>query len=153
MIIDPKDIPIRQGSNYPDQFKPRVSGRLKQRLGDAVGLRNFGVNQVTLQPGGQSALRHWHAKQDEFIYVLSGEVTLITDAGEQVLTAGMAAGFPAGEADGHHLVNRSDGVAVYLEVGDRTPDDRVVYPDDDLLAEHSNQGWIFKHKDGSVFSN
>lgn len=153
MIIDSQNVPVKQGSNYPDQFKPKVAGRLKQRLGDAVGLSNFGVNQVTLQPGGQSALRHWHTKQDEFIYVLSGELTLITDVGEQVLTAGMAAGFPAGEANGHHLVNRSDQVAVYLEVGDRTPDDQVVYPDDDLLAEYSDRGWIFKHKNGSEFSN
>jgi len=153
MVIDPQDVPIRQGSNYPDAFKPRVAGRLKQRLGDAAGLSNFGVNQVTLQPGGQSALRHWHLKQDEFVYVLSGELTLITDAGEQVLTAGMAAGFPAGEANGHRLVNRSDRVAVYLEVGDRTPNDEVTYPDDDLLAKHSPQGWVFTHKDGSAFSD
>lgn len=153
MIIDPQNVPIRQGSNYPDQFKPRVAGRLKQRLGDAAGLTNFGVNQVTLQPGGQSALRHWHTKQDEFIYVLSGELVLITNAGEQVLTAGMAAGFPAGEADGHHLVNRSDRVAVYLEVGDRTPNDQGVYPDDDLIARHSDQGWVFTRKDGSAFSD
>ncbi|MBD1998097.1 cupin domain-containing protein [Leptolyngbya sp. FACHB-541] len=153
MIIDPKNVPIRQGSNYPDLFKPRVSGRLKQRLGDAVGLTNFGVNQVTLQPGGQSALRHWHTKQDEFIYVLSGELTLITDVGEQILTAGMAAGFPAGEANGHHLVNRSEQVAVYLEVGDRTPDDQGVYPDDDLVAKHGDQGWVFTRKDGSVFED
>jgi uncharacterized cupin superfamily protein len=153
MIIDPQNVPIRQGSNYPDQFKPRIAGRLKQRLGDAVGLKNFGVNQVTLQPGSQSALRHWHTKQDEFIYVLTGEVTLVTDAGEQILTAGMAAGFPAGEANGHHLVNRSDQVAVYLEVGDRTPDDQGVYPDDDLVAKHGGQGWVFTRKDGSVFED
>ncbi|MBD1868719.1 cupin domain-containing protein [Cyanobacteria bacterium FACHB-471] len=153
MIVDPQNVPISQGSNYPDLFKPRVAGRLKQRLGDAVGLSNFGVNQVTLQPGGRSALRHWHTKQDEFIYVLSGELTLITDAGEQILTAGMAVGFPAGEANGHHLVNRSEQVAVYLEVGDRTPDDQGVYPDDDLVAKHGAQGWVFTRKDGSVFED
>jgi uncharacterized cupin superfamily protein len=153
MIIDPHNVPVRQGSSYPDQFKPRVAGRLKQRLGDAAGLKNFGVNQVTLQSGGQSALQHWHLKQDEFIYVLTGELVLITNAGEQVLTAGRAAGFPAGEADGHHLVNRSDRVAVYLEVGDRTPNDQVIYPDDDLVAKHGEQGWMFTRRDGSLFEN
>ncbi|MCX7595080.1 MAG: cupin domain-containing protein, partial [Fischerella sp.] len=134
MIIDPEKVPTETGSNYPDEFKPMVAGRLRQRLGNFAGLKNFGVNLVKLEPGSCSALRHWHSHQDEFIYVLEGELTLITDAGAEILKPGMAAGFPAGEANGHHLINRSSSVAIYLEVGDRTPNDRATYPDDDLMA-------------------
>jgi uncharacterized cupin superfamily protein len=152
MIIQPQDVPERTGSSYPEPFKPRVAGRIKQRLGDATGLKNFGVNLVKLEPGSQSALRHWHLRQDEFIYVLEGELTLVTNAGAQVLTAGMAAGFPAGEADGHHLINHTETIAVYLEVGDRTPNDEVDYPDDDLIAQFSSNGWLFTHQDGTPYS-
>jgi len=108
---------------------------------------------VKLEPGSSSALRHWHFRQDEFIYVLEGELTLITDAGAEVLKPGMAAGFPAGEANGHHLVNRTSTVAVYLEVGDRTPNDEVIYPDDDLITKASPDGKsrIFAHKDGTLY--
>ncbi len=153
MLINPQDIPDKKGSNYPDQFKSFVAGRSKKRLGDVAGLENFGVNLVKLEPGSYSALRHWHAKQDEFVYVLEGEVTLVTNAGEQTLKAGMAAGFPAGEANGHHLINRSNTVAVYLEIGDRTPDDEVTYPDVDLMAKHSPNGWVFNKKNGSLYSS
>ena len=104
-MIDPQTIPNKTGSNYPELFKPLVQGRVKQRLGDAAGLQNFGVNLVRLAPGSCSALRHWHTHQDELIFVLEGDITLVTDAGEQVLQPGMAAGFPAGAADAHHLVN------------------------------------------------
>lgn len=151
MVIDPKDVPDRKTSNYPEQFKPLVAGRIKKRLGDAVGLKNFGVNLVKLEPGSCSALRHWHTLQDEFIYILEGEVTLVTNAGEQILKPGMAAGFPAGEADGHHLINRSNAVVVYLEVGDRTPNDMGNYPDDDLIAKDNSGTWVFAHKDGSPY--
>jgi len=150
-IIDPAQILSRTGSNYPDRFKPVVAGRAKKRLGEAAGLKNFGVNLTTLPPKSRSALRHWHTKQDEFIYVLSGELTLITDAGDSILQAGQAAGFPAGEADGHCLYNHSDEVATYLEIGDRTPDDSATYPDDDLIAIASEQGWQFTHKDGTPY--
>lgn len=153
MVIDPHTVPIRSSTNYPEPFKPRVAGRLKQALGDAAGLKNFGVNLVVLEPGSCSALRHWHSRQDEFIYVLEGEITLITDAGEQVLTSGMAAGFPAGEPNGHHLVNRSDRVVKYLEIGDRTPDDAATYPDDDLAAHMGPNGWYFTRKDDSPYSS
>jgi uncharacterized cupin superfamily protein len=129
MIIDPQDVPTQRGTNYPEPFKAMVAGRSRQRLGQFAGLKNFGVNLVKLEPGSYSALRHWHSHQDEFIYILEGELTLITDAGEQILTPGMAAGFPAGEANGHHLVNRSSVVGVYLEVGDRTPNDVGTFPD------------------------
>lgn len=151
MIIDPQNVPSRKGSIYPEQFQPLVSGRVKQRLGDAAGLKNFGVNLVTLEPGSCSALRHWHSHQDEFIYVIEGEVTLVTDAGAQVLKPGMMAGFPSGEADGHHLVNQTSKVVTYLEIGDRTPDDEVTYPDHDLIAKPGFNDRMFVHKDGTLY--
>jgi len=126
--LDPGEVSAVEGSTYPEPFKIRVAGRAKRRLGDALGLKNFGVNLTTLKPGALSALRHWHTKQDEFIYIVSGELILITNAGEQVLTPGMVAGFPAGRADGHHLANRGSADAVYLEVGDRTAGDEARAP-------------------------
>ena len=153
MLINFKDIPDQKGSNYPDEFSSVVTGRSKKRLGDAAGLQNFGVNLVKLAPGSWSALRHWHVKQDEFIYVVEGEVTLVTNAGQQILKVGMAAGFPAGEADGHHLINRSNSVAIYLEIGDRTPEEEINYPDVDLIAKHNPQCWVFTHKDGSEYAS
>jgi uncharacterized cupin superfamily protein len=149
--LDPATVVPSHGSNYPGLFKPRVADRAKQRLSDALGLKNFGVNLTTLKPGAASALRHWHARQDELVYVVSGELVLVTDAGEQLLTAGLCAGFPAGKADGHHLVNRSAHDAVYLEVGDRTPGDGADYPDDDLVARAVAGGWQFTRKDGSPY--
>jgi uncharacterized cupin superfamily protein len=129
-----------------------VRGREKRPLGDPFGLTNFGVNLTRLPPGAVSALRHAHLKQDEFIYVLEGAPTLITDAGETPLAPGMCAGFKAGSGDAHHLVNRSDGDVLYLEVGDRTPDDRVTYPDDDLQAVLGADGvWQFRRKDGTPY--
>lgn len=152
MIIYAEDVPIQRGTNYPDAFKAMVAGRTRQRLGDFAGLKNFGVNLVELEPGSCSALRHWHSHQDEFIYILAGELTLITDAGEEILTPGMAAGFPAGEANGHHLVNQSSVVGVYLEVGDRTPNDQVIYTDEpDLMTQPSPDGISrqFIYQDGT----
>ncbi len=149
--IDPMQVAPASGSNYPDAFKPRVAGRTKRKLGDALGLKNFGVNLTTIRPGAASALRHWHLKQDEFVYILEGELVLVTDTGEQVLSAGMAAGFPAGKADGHCLVNRSDRNAVYLEVGDRSAGDAGNYPDDDLVARAVDGVWKFTHKDGTPY--
>ncbi|NJL70003.1 MAG: cupin domain-containing protein [Microcoleus sp. SM1_3_4] len=151
MIINPENVPESTGSNYPQQFKSAVAGRVKKRLGNAAGLQNFGVNLVKLAPGSCSALRHWHSRQDELIYVLEGEVTLVTNAGEELLKPGMAAGFPAGEADGHHLVNRSNSDVVYLEMGDRTSGDEVDYPDEDLIAKDSGNGWIFTRKNGDIY--
>jgi uncharacterized cupin superfamily protein len=151
MLIDPAQVPDSQGSLYPEIFKPFVAGRIRKRLGNAAGLKNFGVNLVSLEPGSMSALRHWHTQQDEFIYVLEGEVTLITNAGAQVLQPGMAAGFPAGEANGHHLVNRSDAVVKYLEIGDRTPHDQVSYPDQDLIATEIAGERKFLHYDGTPY--
>lgn len=150
-VIDPATVLAVTGSNYPEPFKSRVAARSKQKLGDALGLRNFGVNLTTLKPGALSALRHWHTHQDEFIYIVSGEPVLITNAGEQVLTPGMVAGFPAGKADGHHLINRGNIDAVYLEVGDRAAGDEVDYPDDDLAARATPEGRRFTHKDGTLY--
>ena len=153
MIINPEDVPIQNSTNYPSGFKSIVAGRFRQRLGNFAGLKNFGVNLVKLSPGSASALRHWHSHQDEFIYILEGELTLITDAGEEVLTPGMAAGFPANEANGHHLVNCSNQDAVYLEVGDRTLNDTANYPDEDLIAKPGDDGKsiVFTRKDGTVY--
>ena len=149
--IDAATVTPTAGSNYPDQFKPVVAGRSKRRLGDAFGLKNFGVNLTTIRPGAASALRHWHMMQDEFVYIISGELTLVTDAGEQLLTAGMCAGFPAGAANGHHLINRADRDAVYLEVGDRVPGDGATYSDDDIVARSVDGRWQFTRKDGTSY--
>ncbi|MHC5822328.1 MAG: cupin domain-containing protein, partial [Nostoc sp.] len=140
MIINPEEVPSEIRTNYPDEFKPMVAGRIRQRLGNFALLQNFGVNRVKLEPGSYSSMRHWHSHQDEFIYVLEGELTLVTDRGAEILTPGMAAGFPAGEANGHHLVNRSSVVAIYLEVGDRTANDKVTYPDENLMTTPSPDG-------------
>lgn len=149
--LDPQEVSPSTGSNYPAAFQRAVAGRVKRRLGDALGLHNFGVNLTTLAPGAGSALRHWHRTQDEFVYVLSGELTLVTEAGEQVLQPGMCAGFPAGKPDGHRLVNRGDSPATYLEVGDRSPGDQVGYPDDDLEARWIENGWRFFRKSGEPY--
>ena len=149
--IDPLSVEAIDGSSYPDEFKAPVAGRSKRRLGDALGLKNFGVNLSTIKPGSRSALRHWHTRQDEFVYILSGELVLVTDDGEQALCPGMVAGFPAGKADGHHLINRGNIDAVYLEVGDRTAGDEVDYPDEDLAARITPQGRRFMHKDGTLY--
>jgi uncharacterized cupin superfamily protein len=147
--LDPSSVPERRGSTYPEPFKSRMGERVKRRLGEACGLTAFGVNLVTLPPGGQSALRHWHTHEDEFVYVLSGEVTLVTDAGEQTLSAGTCVGYPANSGDAHHLINRSGAVATYLEVGSRVDADACFYPDDDLLLVDNNTRYA--HKDGSSY--
>jgi uncharacterized cupin superfamily protein len=147
-VIDPATVPEQRGSGYPEPFRSRMGDRVKRRLGDACGLTKFGVNLVTLGPGGQSALRHWHTLDDEFVYVLSGEVVLVTSGGEQVLRAGMAAGYPAGKKDGHHFVNRSSAAATYLEIGNRIEGDNAFYPDDDLMWGEDENGVYAAHKDG-----
>jgi len=149
--IDPKDLPEQSSTGYPEPYKSRVAGRHRRRLGDAAGLENFGVNLTRLDPGAESSMRHWHAKQDEFIYVLEGEVTLLTNAGRQRLSPGMAAGFPAGKPDGHQLLNETDKPVLYLEIGDRTPEDGANYSDVDMAARMIEGKWVFTHKDGSPF--
>jgi uncharacterized cupin superfamily protein len=138
-------------SLYPSPFAERMAKRTKRKLGDLFGLTTFGVNLTELAPGGESALMHCHSKQDEFVYVVSGELTLVTEAGEHRLAAGMCAGFPAG-GGAHMLVNRSDGPAAYLEIGDRAPGDEVHYPSDDIKAlSLPGGGWAFSRKDGTPY--
>jgi uncharacterized cupin superfamily protein len=146
--VDPRSVPEVRRSIYPEPYLSRMGDRAKRRLGDACGLTRFGINLVTLGPGGQSALRHWHTLQDEFVYVLSGELTLVTDAGEQTLSAGHCAGYPHGSRDAHHFVNRSDKPATYLEIGDRIEGDNAFYPDDDLMWCDDGNGHFAAHKDG-----
>jgi uncharacterized cupin superfamily protein len=139
-------------SSYPAPFAARMAGRGKQPLGVLFGLTGLGVNLTRLAPGSMSALRHHHARQDEFIYVLQGAPTLVTDAGATRLAPGMCAGFAAGSGNAHHLVNCSDEDVLYLEVGERTAGDTVVYPDDDLQALAMDDGrWRFAHKDGRPY--
>jgi uncharacterized cupin superfamily protein len=146
--LDPGTVEERRGSGYPEPFRSRMGDRTKRLLGTACGLQHFGVNLVTLGPGGQSALRHWHTLEDEFVYVLEGEVVLVTNAGEQTLRAGMCAGYPAGSRDAHHFVNRSKRPAKYLEMGPRVEGDVAFYPDDDLLWVETEEGTVAAHKDG-----
>lgn len=147
--LDAAAVPAVTGSDHPAPY--RLTGREKRALGDALGLENFGVNLVRLPPGAPSTQRHWHSRQDEFIYVLDGELVLVTEGGEQRLTAGMAAGFPAGVPDGHVLINRSGRDALYLEVGDRTPGDAVDYPDIDLMVRRVGGEERYLHKDGTPY--
>jgi uncharacterized cupin superfamily protein len=150
-VIDPRDVPEDASTGYPAPFRALVAKRFRRRLGNAGGLANFGVNLTRIAPGGQSSARHWHAKQDEFIYVLEGEPTLVTEAGRTRLAPGMCAAFPAGAADGHCLVNETDRDVVYLEVGDRTPGDAAVYPDIDLAGEMVDGKWRFTRKNGTEY--
>lgn len=144
--------PRARQSIYPAPFAARTAGRLKRPLGDVFGLTNFGVNHTRLAPGAQSALRHAHSAQDEFVYVLEGRPTLITDLGETTLEPGMCVGFRAGDGNAHHLVNRSDADVVLLEIGDRTGGDVVTYPDDDIEVELGPDGtYVFRHKDGRPY--
>ncbi len=138
-------------SNYPEPFAARVAGRHKQQLGEVFGLTVFGVNRTRLEPGAQSALRHWHGNQDEFVYVLEGEAVLVTDAGETRLTPGMCAGFKAGDPNGHHIVNRSSRDFVYFEIGDRKPGGSAAYPDDDIAITMADGKMKFVHKDGTPY--
>jgi uncharacterized cupin superfamily protein len=144
--------PRTKPSNYPEPFASRMAGRVKRPLGDLFGLTNFGVNLTRLTPGAVSALLHAHSRQDEFIYILEGQPTLVTDAGETPLGPGMCAGFKGGTGQGHHLVNRTNSDVVFLEVGDRSAGDTGSYPADDIQAVLSPDGkWQFTHKDGAPY--
>jgi uncharacterized cupin superfamily protein len=146
------EAPLRiKPSNYPEPFFSRMAGRLKRPLGELFGLANFGVNLTTLRPGAVSALRHAHSEQDEFVYILEGRPTLLTDAGRALLCPGDCAGFKSGTGDGHCLINETDTDVTYLEIGDRSPGDEGVYPDDDLKAVMVDGKWRFTHKDGSAY--
>jgi len=148
--IDPQAAPTIRGTRYPPPFDAPCRERVRQRLGDAAGLTQFGVNLLTLAPGSWSSQRHWHTVEDEFVFVVSGEVVLVSDEGESVLMAGDCAGFKAGVANGHQLQNRSAHAAVVLEVGTRQPaEDEAFYPDIDLRALKNRAG--FAHRDGQPY--
>jgi uncharacterized cupin superfamily protein len=150
--IDISKVPVRSGSVYPAAFKPPHEGRHKQALGDAGGLTQFGVNLTRIAAGSASALRHWHETEDEFIYMLDGELVLIENDGETVLKPGDAAAFKAGSGNAHRLINRTARDAVYLEVGTRAPTDHVHYPDDDLALVRDDKGRRYLHKSGEPYT-
>jgi len=146
------DVPVRAAvSFYPEQFNARMAGRQKRQLGEFFGLANFGVNLTRLVPNAVSSLRHSHAKQDEFVYIVSGHPTLHTDQGRVRLAPGMCAGFRAGTGDAHHLLNETTEDVLFLEVGDRTPDEEVTYPDDDLQFVRADGKARFARKDGTPY--
>jgi uncharacterized cupin superfamily protein len=147
--IDLAAVPQRQGVGYPKPFQEPCADRIRQRLGDAAGLKDFGVNLMRLPPGGWSSQRHWHSHEDEFVYILEGELTLVEDNGETVLRAGDCAAFPKGSGNGHHMINRSQALAIYLEVGSRSPNDLTVCSDVDMMS--ANADGRFVHKDGSPY--
>jgi len=149
--IDLKALHERTGSGYPAPFAEPVRARTKQGLGDAGGLTDFGVNLTRLPPGCWSSQRHWHTAEDEFVFVISGELTLVSDDGEETLAAGDCAAFPKNVADGHHLINKGRETATYLEIGTRRPaEDVCEYPDIDMRLVRSEGS--FTHKDGTSYS-
>jgi len=148
--IDVAKLKKRTGSGYPSPYDAPMAGRIRQRLGDAAGLTQFGVNLLVLEPGAWSSQRHWHANEDEFVFVLSGDVVLVTDAGEEVLSPGDCAGFPKGKRDGHHLINRSRSkAAICLEVGTRSAVDFCDYPDLDMVID--TKVGKYTHRDGTPY--
>lgn len=151
VIEDPLKLEGRRGTIYPDDLAAGFERRVKRMLTAALGLTQFGINMTTLEPGAQSSHRHWHASEDECIFVLDGELWLVTDQGEKLLGAGMAAGFPAGEPIGHHLVNRGDRPATYLEIGTRAPDETVQYSEVDLRFERRGGVNQLLHKSGEPY--
>jgi uncharacterized cupin superfamily protein len=140
------------GSGYPKPFDIPVARRVRKRLAEAAGLTKIGVTLLRLPPGAWSTQRHWHIHSDEFVYVLSGEIVLVTDDGEEVLRAGDAAGFKASDRNGHHLQNRSGSDATVLEIGNHLEDDTAYYPDIDLIASLVDGRSILTHRDGTVYS-
>mgnify|MGYP000477540477 CR=1 FL=1 len=147
--IDMDRVPKRQGSGYPPEFAAPCADRIRQRLGDAGGLTQYGVNIMRLPPGNWSSQRHWHSHEDEFAFILEGEVVLVEDDGETMLRAGECAAFPKNTGNGHHMINRSNADAVYLEVGTRHPDDMTTCADIDLKSANADGVW--RHKDGTPY--
>jgi uncharacterized cupin superfamily protein len=152
--IDPATLPVLTGTTYPAPYDQPCRDRHRTRLGDAAGLTQFGVNLLRLDPGAWSSQRHWHTGGDEFIYVLAGEVVLVTDAGEEILRAGDAAGFGAGDPDGHHLQNRSGAATTILEIGSRIPGEAAYYPGIDLVAQTASpvKPGGYTHVDGTPYT-
>jgi uncharacterized cupin superfamily protein len=152
IAFDPLSVAQSNATSYPEPYRADNQKRWNRRLGDHAGLENFGVNLTRIAPGGQSSARHWHSKQDEFVYVLSGTVTLETNAGEPLMKPGSCAGFPKGAPDGHRFVNRSAEDVLLLVVGDRTGEDEISYPDIDMQARLGPDGrYAFQRKDGTAF--
>jgi uncharacterized cupin superfamily protein len=150
--FDPAEVPESNATSYPAPLRAANLNRHNRRLGNHVGLKNFGVNLTRIVPGGQSSYRHAHTRQDEFVYVLEGEVVLETSAGAQTLGAGMCAGFPAGTGDAHRFVNRSGKDVLLLVVGDRSPDDEIAYPEVDMQAKLGTDGkYVYARKDGTPY--
>lgn len=147
--IDIAAVPERKGTGYPSPFDAPCAGRVRQRLGNAGSLMDFGVNLMRLPPGNWSSQRHWHSHEDEFVYVLEGELTLIEDGGETVLRAGDCAAFPKSSDNGHHMINKSGAMAIYLEVGSRSPADLTTCSDIDMMS--SSADGRFVHKDGTPY--
>ena len=149
--IEIADVPERKGVGYPEPFASLSAHRIRQRLGDAGGLTDFGVNVTRLPPGEWSSQRHWHSAEDEFVFLLEGELVLVEDGGETLLRAGDAAAFPKASGNGHHMINRTDRLAIYLEVGSRAPEDVATCSDVDLMS--NNVDGRFLHKDGASYSD
>ncbi|MEN3351280.1 MAG: hypothetical protein V7632_4915 [Bradyrhizobium sp.] len=147
--IDLANVPERKGSGYPAEFAAACADRVRQRLGDAGGLTDFGLNLMRLPPGNWSSQRHWHSHEDEFVYVLAGELVLIEDGGETVLRAGDCAAFAKNSGNGHHMINRSQATAIYLEVGSRSHDDVIICSDIDMMSPSSHGRFL--HKDGTPY--
>jgi uncharacterized cupin superfamily protein len=149
--IDIPTLPIDTATGYPEPFRQAVAGRLRKRLGNAVGLDQFGVNLTTLKPGAWSSQRHWHASEDELVYVIEGELVLCEDGGETVLRPGDAAGWKANVPNGHCLINRTDRDAVFLEIGSRSKSERATYSDIDMQAVRDDKGTRYLHKSGEPY--
>jgi len=149
--VDIANVKVEASTNYPEPYRAAVAGRARQRLGNAVGLDQFGVNLTRLKPGAQSSQRHWHAAEDEFVYMLEGEAVLRENDGETVLRQGDAAGFKAGAANGHCLINRSAQDAIYLEIGTRSAREQVDYPDIDMRLRKDESGMAYTHKSGEPY--
>ena len=149
--LNPLDVAAHTRCGYPDPYRSQCLPREKRALGDAAGLAIIGINHTTLHPGAKSSMRHWHTHEDEFIYLLAGELVLVTDAGETTIRAGQCAGFPAGRSDGHQFVNRSNTPAVYLEISNRDAKDVAHYPDVDLRLDAPDAPGRYAHKDGRPY--
>lgn len=151
MKLDLSTVPVKTGSIYPPPYAAMVAGRSSLRLGEAGGLTQFGVNLVTLQAGAMSSLRHWHLAEDEFVIITQGEVTMVTDAGPQLMQTGDCAAFPAGRANGHHFKNHTDAPAIFLVVGTKAPREVATYSDVDLIVTIDAGRATFTHKNGTPY--
>jgi uncharacterized cupin superfamily protein len=149
--IDPGAVPSVIGTLYPSPFDAPCRARERKKLGDAAGLTQFGVNLLTLPPGAWSSQRHWHTEEDEFVYVVKGEVSLVTDDGQEILRAGDAAGFKGGDSNGHCLRNHTGGISLVLEIGSRIETDAAHYPDIDMVAPPRGEPAIYTHRDGTPY--